>query len=122
MYSEIKYGIRGFILSDCSRFTILQDPVGSKPRFAMRYKVKRSPRDSNTFFVYTLNTSHKEMIYHGYIKVNNGGYRYLKAKTKKFESPEEYNQKAVSALLWVLQRAECLPSAVHILVNSGNSY
>lgn len=112
MLNEITMGVRDYILSGKSDFTILQESVGEKPRVACRYTVKLSPKKENVYFVYTQDVISHRMVYHGYFTVYRGTYKYLRAKTTKTEN---YNEKAIRALLWVLQRADHLPALVHII-------
>ena len=49
MLNEITMGVRDYILSGKSDFTILQESVGEKPRVACRYTVKLSPKKENVY-------------------------------------------------------------------------
>ena len=114
MNNEVKFNIREFILGGHAEFTIVQDPVGSRPGMEARYNVYLSSRNQNMYFVYTQSLGDGKLAYHGYILHSGDAYRYLKAKTLKI--PDEcYNQAAVSALQWVYMRGDNLPPAVHVL-------
>lgn len=112
MLGEITTGVREYIFCGKADFTILQDPVGGRSRVACRYTVKLSPKKENIYFVYTQDATSHRMVYHGYFTLYSGTYRYMRAKTVKAGS---YNERAIRALLWVLQYSLRLPSVVHII-------
>ena len=111
--NEITEGVRKFILGGDAHFTISQDATGKLPSYQVKYRVKNN--GSNTcWFVSTeltsdsdLYTDGRNLIYQGYLKRDlsfNIGAKGI----------EDYNQKAINGLLWVLTHSDNLPSAVHI--------
>ena len=110
---EITTGVREFILGGDARFTILQEATEKTPSYQVKYRVKNN--GSNTcwfvstelFFDDDLFSDGKKLTYQGYLKRDmtfNIGAKGV----------EDYNQKAINGLLWVLDHADKLPIVVHI--------
>ena len=110
---EITTGIKEFILGGDARFTILQEATEKTPTYQVKYRVKNN--GSNTcwfvstelFFDNDLFSDGKKLTYQGYLKRDlsfNIGAKGI----------EDYNQKAINGLIWVLTHSDRLPSAVHI--------
>lgn len=111
--NEVVVGIRDFILGGTAEFTILQDAVKDKPSYCVKYKVVRN--DNGTcWFVHTevtngsdLVSNGKNLIYQGYLKKDKTFHVGKKGK-------QDYNQKAIKGLLWVLTHSDNMPSIVHV--------
>lgn len=111
--NEITKSIKEFILGGDARFTILQEATEKTPSYQVKYRVKNN--GSNTcwfvstelFFDDDLFTDGRKLTYQGYLKRDlsfNIGAKGV----------EDYNQKAIRGLLWVLNHPDNLPSIVHI--------
>ena len=110
---EVTENIKEFILGGDARFTILQEATEKTPSYQVKYRVKNN--GSNTcwfvstelFFDNDLFSDGKKLTYQGYLKRDlsfNIGAKGV----------EDYNQKAINGLIWVLTHSDRLPSAVHI--------
>lgn len=110
---EVIEGIKEFILGGDAHFTILQDATDNKPKCQMKYRVKNNG-NSTCWFVSTelaedndLYTDGKNLVYQGYLKRDlsfNVGAKGV----------EDFNKRAISGLIWVLNHADNLPSVVHV--------
>ena len=110
---EITTGIKEFILGGDARFTILQEATDKTPSYQVKYRVKNNGNDTcwfvstELFFNNDLFSDGKKLTYQGYLKRDlsfNIGAKGV----------EDYNQKAINGLIWVLTHADKLPRAVHI--------
>lgn len=110
---EVTENIKEFILGGDARFTILQEATEKTPSYQVKYRVKNN--GSNTcwfvstelFFDNDLFSDGKKLTYQGYLKRDlsfNIGAKGI----------EDYNQKAINGLIWVLTHSDRLPSAVHV--------
>lgn len=113
MENEITRNARDFILGGDAHFTILQDATEKTPQFQVKYRVKNNGNNTcwfvstELFFDNDLLSDGKKLTYQGYLKRDlsfNIGAKGV----------EDYNQKAINGLLWVLKHSDNLPSAVHI--------
>lgn len=117
MQNEVICNIKRYILGGWSRFSIVQ--YNSENNIIKEdYEVKYSNKNRNMYFVYARDLYKNKLYYHGYITDYSSGLSYKKAKTLKMRSMSDYNEKAISALMWVLERSDNLPKRVKIF-NDG---
>ncbi len=114
---EVVTDIKRYIFGGWSRFSILQYN-NDGGIIQQDYEIKYSNRNRSMYFVYTRDLREGRMCYHGYITDYSNGLSYNKAKTLKLKSLEDYNEKAIKGLMWVLNHANCLPEQVKI-INDG---
>lgn len=116
---EITENIKEFILGGTASFTILQEATASTPEMQFKYRVT-VPKDTDylttkVWYVSAelagtdrpLYEEGKNLIYQGYLKRDlsfNIGAKGI----------NDYNQKAINGLIWVLRHANNLPSVVKI--------
>lgn len=114
MYNNlVRVNVRKYLFGGWSRFTIVQyNADGSQIR--EDYELKLNEKHRNMYFVYTRDLYERKMYYHGFVKDYESGLKYERAKTLKLRSDEYYNEKAVKAFMWVLERANSLPERVKI--------
>ena len=116
---EITENIKEFILGGKADFTILQECTDEVKEQQYKYRITipkdYEPSTTPVWYVFAeLDTTHsgveedgKSLKYQGYLKRDlsfNIGAKGI----------EDYNQKSVNGLIWVLKRSNNLPSAVHI--------
>lgn len=116
---EITEDIKEFILGGKADFTILQESTERTPEQQYKYRVTipkdTEPSTTPVWYVSAeLDSSNsgveidgKNLKYQGYLKRDlsfNIGAKGI----------EDYNQKSINGLIWVLRHASNLPSAVHI--------
>ena len=116
---EITESVREFILGGKAEFTIYQE--GTEHSKAQQYKYRitipsdRTPSDTNVWFVSAeltepcsdFTSAGKHLTYQGFLRRDlsfNIGAKGV----------EDYNKRAINGLIWVLNHANSLPSAVHI--------
>lgn len=116
---EITENIKEFILGGNSSFTILQEATNGTSEMQYKYKIT-TPKgttmlDTPVWYVKAelsqrnvgVNEEGKNLLYQGYLKRDlsfNVGAKGV----------QDYNQKSINGLIWVLRHSENLPSAVHI--------
>ena len=116
MLNEVSSGILNFILGGKSEFSIVQDSTSRLGSVDIRYRVIVSDNNKNLYFVYTECMDSRTMKYHGYLIYSNSGINFYRGKAKILD--EEFNEKAVKGLQWVLSMlfsGRELPSVVHVL-------
>lgn len=116
---EITENIKEFILGDKADFTILQEGTDKtkEQQYKYRITIPKDSEPSNTQVWYVsaeldetnsgVELDGKNLKYQGYLKRDlsfNIGARGI----------EDYNQKSINGLVWVLKHSNNLPSVVHI--------
>lgn len=120
MYNyEVTENIKEFILGGKADFTILQDATRSTKEQQYKYKVTipkdSTPDDTSVWYVSAeldksnsgVEVDGKNLKYQGYLKRDlsfNVGAKGI----------EDYNQKSINGLIWVLKHSDNMPSAVHV--------
>ena len=116
---EVTEGIKDFILGGKADFTIYQEATGNLKEAQYKYIVKVNDKENPTcWFVSTevvegqaipenLYTTSRNVVYQGYLK------RDMSFNVGK-KGMQDYNQRAINGLLWVLSHADNLPSVVHV--------
>lgn len=116
---EVTEDVREFILGGKADFTILQERTDKAPEQQYKYRVTipkdAEPSTTPVWYVSTeldntnsgVEIDGKNLKYQGYLKRDlsfNVGAKGI----------EDYNQKSINGLIWVLSHSKNLPSAVHI--------
>ena len=116
---EVTENIKEFILGGRADFTILQEATDKTVEQQYKYRVTIpkdcTPDNTNVWYVSAelsirtcgVELDGKNLKYQGYLKRDlsfNVGAKGV----------EDYNQKAINGLLWILTHADKLPSAVHV--------
>lgn len=116
---EVTENIKEFILGGRADFTILQEATDKTARQQYKYRVTIpkdcTPDNTNVWYVSAELSSRtcsveldgKNLKYQGYLKRDlsfNVGAKGV----------EDYNQKSINGLIWVLKNSNNIPSAVHI--------
>lgn len=116
---EITENIKEFILGGKADFTILQECTDNVKEQQYKYKITipkdSEPSTTQVWYVFAeLDTTHSgvetdgiNLKYQGYLKRDlsfNIGAKGI----------EDYNQKSINGLIWVLKHSDNLPSVVHI--------
>ena len=114
---EVTEDIKNFILGGKADFTIYQEKTASAPETQYKYVVKAN--DNKTcWFVSTemvkgaaipenLYTVGQNLVYQGYLKRDmsfNVGQKGV----------EDYNERAIKGLQWVINHSDNLPKVIHI--------
>lgn len=115
MQNEIVYGIKKYILGGRAKFSIIQ--ISNGTTIKEDYEVRTSQNNRNMYFLYTRELGNGKMSYHGYISNYNDQILFHKPKTFKLNRFEDFNNRAVSGLLWVLNHREPLGRSVHVVHN-----
>ena len=116
---EVTEDVREFILGGKADFTILQERTDKAPEQQYKYRVTipkdAEPSTTPVWYVSAeldntnagVDVDGKNLNYQGYLKRDlsfNVGVKCI----------EDYNQKSINGLIWVLSHSKNLPSAVHI--------
>lgn len=116
---EVTEDVREFILGGKADFTILQERTDKAPEQQYKYRVTipkdAEPSTTPVWYVSAeldntnagVDVDGKNLNYQGYLKQDlsfNVGAKGI----------EDYNQKSINGLIWVLSHSKNLPSAVHI--------
>lgn len=116
---EVTEYVREFILGGKADFTILQERTDKAPEQQYKYRVTipkdAEPSTTPVWYVSAeldntnsgVEIDGKNLKYQGYLKRDlsfNVGVKGI----------EDYNQKSINGLIWVLSHSKNLPSAVHI--------
>lgn len=115
---EVTENIKEFILGGKADFTILQEATDSIAEQQYKYRVTIpkdcTPDSTNVWYVSaeladncSVESDGKHLKYQGYLKRDlsfNIGAKGI----------EDYNQKSINGLIWVLRNSDKLPSVVHI--------
>lgn len=116
---EVTEDVREFILGGKADFTILQERTDKTPEQQYKYRVTipkdAEPSTTPVWYVSAeldntnsgVEVDGKNLKYQGYLKWDlsfNVGAKGI----------ENYNQKSINGLIWVLSHSKNLPSAVHI--------
>ena len=116
---EVTEDVREFILGGKADFTILQERTDKAPEQQYKYRVTipkdAEPSTTPVWYVSAeldntnagVDVDGKNLNYQGYLKRDlsfNVGAKGI----------EDYNQKSINGLIWVLSHSKNLPSAVHI--------
>lgn len=115
---EITENIKEFILGGRADFTILQEATEKTVAQQYKYRVTipkdSTPETANVWYVSaelanncSVESDGRNLKYQGYLKKDlsfNIGAKGI----------EDYNQKSINGLIWVLKHPDNLPSAVHI--------
>lgn len=116
---EVTEDVREFILGGKADFTILQERTDKAPEQQYKYRVTipkdAEPSTTPVWYVSAeldntnsgVEIDGKNLKYQGYLKRDlsfNVGVKGI----------EDYNQKSINGLIWVLSHSKNLPSAVHI--------
>lgn len=119
---EITENIKEFILGGKADFTILQEGTDKtkEQQYKYRITIPKDSEPSNTQVWYVsaeldetnsgVELDGKNLKYQGYLKRDlsfNIGARGI----------EDYNQKSINGLVWVLKHSNNLPSVVHIYLH-----
>jgi len=111
--------IREFILGGKANFTILQEATNKGPAIQVKYKITipkgKEPKDTPVWYVSTEMTEGtadvekdaKHVQYQGYLTRN----MEFKVGAKGVQN---FNERAIRGLLWVLKNANELPNAVKV--------
>lgn len=116
---EITENVKEFILGGKADFTILQDATEKTKEQQYKYRVTipkdATPDTTSVWYVSAeldetnsgVETDGKNLKYQGYLKRDlsfNVGAKGV----------EDYNQKSINGLIWVLRHSNNIPPAVHI--------
>lgn len=116
---EVTEDVREFILGGKADFTILQERTDKTPEQQYKYRVTipkdAEPSTTSVWYVSAeldntnsgVEIDGKNLKYQGYLK------RDLSFNVDA-KGIEDYNQKSINGLIWVLSHSKNLPSAVHI--------
>jgi hypothetical protein len=115
---EVTENIKEFILGGKADFTILQDATEKTKEQQFKYRVTipkdQTPDTTNVWYVQAeladgtaIEQDGQNMKYQGYLKKDlsfNIGAKGM----------QDYNQKSINGLIWILSHADNIPSVVHI--------
>ena len=115
---EVTENIKEFILGGKADFTILQEATDNTTEQQYKYRVTIpkdcTPDSTNVWYVSaeladncSVESDGRNLKYQGYLKRDlsfNIGAKGI----------EDYNQKSINGLIWVLRNSDKLPSVVHI--------